>query len=163
MDVELYKEREVIWMKIKKPLIATVMGLSLLCFGTGASAAENDGLIDSGVTQSYKKSKPGTVSIMAAPTNTSTTKVYNHLFDGAYAVSKSSSTAIEDYIYVRSRTFDGPGTLLNSKTSSAYKSSSVSATAKNGSTYIANDWAIGNHTYKLSGYNDVVHETRADW
>ncbi|MED2151474.1 XoxI protein, partial [Bacillus thuringiensis] len=25
------------------------------------------------------------------------------------------------------------------------------------------DYAIGNHTYKLSGYNDVNHETKAFW
>lgn len=150
-------------MKIKKTIIATVMGLSLLCFGTGASAVENDELIDSDVTQSYKQPKPGTVSTMAKSTNRSTVNTYNSIFDGAYAIAKSTSTTIEDYIYVRCRTFNGDGTLLKSTPKSKNKSSSVSATAANGTTYIGNDWAIGNHTYKLSGYNDVVHETRANW
>ncbi|KZE67943.1 hypothetical protein AWM68_17370 [Fictibacillus phosphorivorans] len=149
-------------MKLKKPLFAIVMGISLLSFGTGASAAENDGLVDSSVAQSYKQLKPGTISIMAAPTNTSTTTVYNN-FEGAYAVSKSTSTTTEDYIYAKCRTFNGSGEVLNTKTVSQYDSSYVAAKAVNGTFYIANDWAVGNHTYKLSGYNDVVHETRDDW
>jgi hypothetical protein len=146
-------------MKIKKTLIATVMGLSILSFGTGASAAETNELVDSGKTQSYKQSKSG-ISLMATPTNTSTTTTY---IGSAYAVSKSQSSTTEDYIYVKCRTFNGTGEVMASKTSSEENSSYVSARADNTSFYIADDWAVGNHTYKLSGYNDVIHETRADW
>lgn len=121
-------------------------------------------LVDSDVTQSYKTAKPGTISIMATPTNTSNTNTYVPIFGGAYAVSNSSSTTLEDYIYVKCRTFNGTdGALINSKSTSENKSSYVSARADNGTIYFANDWAIGNHIYKLSGYNDVVHETQANW
>jgi len=152
-------------MKIKKPILATVMGLSILCFGTGASAAENDeGLVDSDVTQSYKQARQGTISIMATPTNSSKTNTYSPLFGGTYAVSSSSSTTAEDYIYAKCRTFNGTdGALIDSKSASAKNTSYISARAENGTLYFGNDWAIGNHTYKLSGYNDVVHETKAYW
>ncbi|PEY98181.1 XoxI protein [Bacillus sp. AFS018417] len=151
-------------MKMKKPLIATVMGLSLLCFGTGASAAETDGVVDSDVIQSNKQAKPGMISTMAVPSNTSNTNTYTPFGGGTYAVSSSSSTTLEDYIYAKCRTFNGTdGSLINSNSASANRSSYISAKANNGTIYFANDWAIGNHTYKLSGYNDVVHETKAYW
>ncbi|USK32119.1 XoxI protein [Bacillus sp. F19] len=151
-------------MKMKKSLISTTLGLSILCFGTGASAAENDALVDSDVTQSIKQAEnPNLIGTMAAPTNSSRTDTYSPFLGGTYAVSKSSSTATEDYIYARARTFNGDGALINSKSASANKTTYICARADNGTIYFGNDWALGNHTYKLSGYKDVVHETKAYW
>ncbi|MFP7474644.1 XoxI protein [Niallia taxi] len=152
-------------MKIRKPLIATILGLSLLSFGTGANAAEIDTSKDSTVIQSSKQLEPGTMSIMAkskAPTNKSTTKVYNNL-NGAYALAKSTSTTKEDYIYAKVRTYHRTGYLMDSKSVSAKKSSSVTAKAENTTTILWGNYAIGNHTYKLKGYKDVVHETKDKW
>ncbi|MDP7991972.1 XoxI protein [Bacillus sp. MHSD_36] len=158
-------------MKIKKSLAVATLGLSVLGFGftSNASAAEVDKadkqpvVVDFDVVQTAKTSNiPGLV-VAAAPTNTSNTTVYTPFLGNPYAVSKSSSSSTEDYIYARSRTFNGDGSLINSKSASANKSSFVSATATNSSIYYGDDYAIGNHTYKLSGYNDVNHETKAYW
>jgi hypothetical protein len=150
-------------MKYKKPLVTTVLGLSILCFGTSASAEQSVKLIDSDTTLSNKQAKSGMISIMASPTNTSNTKVYTQFLGDPYSVSSSSSTTKEDYIYAKSRTFNSDGGLISSKSSSAENSTYASAKAVNGTIVYGNDWAIGNHTYKLSGYNDVIHETQASW
>ncbi|WJE23240.1 XoxI protein [Bacillus cereus] len=158
-------------MKIKKSLAVATLGLSVLGFGftSNASAAEVDAadkqpvLVDFDEVQTAKTStNPGLV-VAAAPNNSSNTTVYTPFLGNPYSVSKSSSSTTEDYIYAKSRTFNGDGSLINSKSNSANKSSYVSATATNSSVYYGDDYAIGNHTYKLSGYNDVNHETKAYW
>lgn len=154
-------------MKLKRAFLATVLGMSVLSFSTGASAAENDKVVDSSSISSGKVvTNPSKVFSMSAstPTNTSNTKTYSPIFGGSYAVSSSSSTVMEDYIYVRCRTFNGSdGSLIDSKSAESNNSSYVSAKANNGTFYFGNDWAIGNHIYKLEGYKDVVHETKAYW
>ena len=97
---------------------------------------------------------------MQAPKNDSNIGVYTP-FLVTYTVAKSKSTTTEDYVYAKARTFNGDGSLVNTKVI-VQKSSFVSATATNTSIYYGDD-AIGNHTYKLSGYNDVNHETKAFW
>ncbi|CJC50627.1 Uncharacterised protein [Streptococcus pneumoniae] len=103
------------------------------------------------------------MTVVAAPKNDSNISVYTPFFGNPYAVAKSNSTTTEDYVYAKARTFNGDGSLVNTKSNSAKKSSFVSATATNTSIYYGDDYAIGNHTYKLSGYNDVNHETKAFW
>lgn len=150
-------------MKFKKPIIAATLGLTLLCFGTGASAAEQDtDLVDSDISQNFKE-PVNPINTYATPENTSRTETHFPFLQTPYAISKSSSTTIEDYIYAKCRTFNGDGSLIKSTTQDAKKASYVSAKAMNSTYYVGNDYAIGNHTYKLSGYKDVVHETKAYW
>ncbi|KWW22123.1 XoxI protein [Peribacillus simplex] len=152
-------------MQFKKSLIITVLGLSIVGFSTGASAANNDGLVDSEVTQSNKQAdNTNLISGRAAkPSNSSRIDVYKPLLGKTYAVAKSSSTVKEDYIYAKARTFNGDGALIKSNSTSAKKTTYTSVRADNGTIYSGNDWAIGNHTYKLKGYKDINHETKAYW
>lgn len=110
-------------MQFKKSLIITVLGLSILGFSTGASAANNDGLVDSEVTQSNKQAdNTNLISGRAAkPSNSSRIDVYKPLLGKTYAVAKSSSTVKEDYIYAKARTFNGDGALIKSNSTSAKK------------------------------------------
>ncbi|AMR06131.1 XoxI protein [Bacillus thuringiensis serovar pingluonsis] len=157
-------------MKVKKTLITTALGLSILSFGatTNANADEintedKQVIVDSDSIQDSKKSENGFLKNLRAPNNTSTVTTYKPLFDNPYAIAKSSSTTKEDYIYAKARAFKSNGSLISSKANSENKSSFVSATVTNSSIYYGGDYAIGNHTYKLSGYNDVNHETKAYW
>lgn len=120
-------------------------------------------LVDFDTIQSAKTSNVSSLTVAAAPKNDSNISVYTPFFGNPYAVAKSKSTTTEDYIYAKARTFNGDGSLVNTKSNNAKKSSYVSATATNTSFYYGDDYAIGNHTYKLNGYNDVNHETKASW
>ncbi|CGF81910.1 XoxI protein [Bacillus sp. N447-1] len=158
-------------MNMKKSLSVTTLGLAVLGFGftNNASASEVDTvdkqpvLVDFDTIQSTKTSSVPSLTVVAAPKNDSNISVYTPFFGNPYAVAKSNSTTTEDYVYAKARTFNGDGSLVNTKSNSAKKSSFVSATATNTSIYYGDDYAIGNHTYKLSGYNDVNHETKAFW
>ncbi|QWH64201.1 XoxI protein (plasmid) [Bacillus mycoides] len=158
-------------MKLKKTLITTSLGLSILSFGvtTNASAEEintedNPAIVDSNSIQDTKKSENVFLKdFKAAPNNASTVTTYAPLFSDPYAVAKSNSTVSEDYIYAKARAFNSNGSLISTNSNSANKSTFVSATAKNSSIYYGGHYAIGNHTYKLSGYSDVNHETKAYW
>ncbi|MBJ8201304.1 XoxI protein [Bacillus cereus] len=158
-------------MNMKKSLSVTTLGLAVLGFGftNNASASEVDTvdkqpiLVDFDTIQSTKTSIIPSLTVAAAPKNDSNISVYTPFFGNPYAVAKSKSTTTEDYVYAKARTFNGDGSLVNTKSNSAKKSSFVSATATNTSIYYGDDYAIGNHTYKLSGYNDVNHETKAFW
>lgn len=120
-------------------------------------------LVDFDTIQSAKTSNVSSLTVAAASKNDSNISVYTAFFGNPYAVAKSKSTTTEDYIYAKARTFNGDGSLVNTKSNNAKKSSYVSATATNTSVYYGDDYAIGNHTYKLNGYNDVNHETKASW
>ncbi|KLA30729.1 MULTISPECIES: hypothetical protein [Bacillus cereus group] len=158
-------------MNMKKSLAVTTLGLAVLGFGftNNASASEVGAadkqpvLVDSDTVQSAKTSNVPSLVVAAAPKNDSNISVYTPFFGNPYAVAKSKSTTTEDYIYAKARTFNGDGSLVNTKSNSAKKSTYVSATATNTSVYYGDDYAIGNHTYKLNGYNDVNHETKASW
>ncbi|WP_242255948.1 XoxI protein [Bacillus cereus group sp. BfR-BA-01379] len=158
-------------MNMKKSLAVATLGLAVLGFGftNNASATEvgtadkQPVLVDSDTVQSAKTSNVPSLTVAAAPKNDSNISVYTPFFGNPYAVAKSKSTTIEDYIYAKARTFNGDGSLVNTKSNSAKKSTYVSATATNTSIYYGDDYAIGNHTYKLNGYNDVNHETKASW
>ncbi|MDA2108853.1 XoxI protein [Bacillus cereus] len=158
-------------MNMKKSLSVTTLGLAVLGFGftNNASASEIDTvdkqpvLVDFDTIQSTKTSSVPSLTIAAAPKNDSNISVYTPFFGNPYAVAKSTSTTTEDYVYAKARTSNGDSSLVNTKSNSAKKSSFVSATATNTSIYYGDDYAIGNHTYKLSGYNDVNHETKAFW
>ncbi|EEL39536.1 hypothetical protein bcere0020_30240 [Bacillus cereus Rock3-29] len=156
---------------MKKSLAVTTLGLAVLGFGftNNASASEVGAadkqpvLVDFDTIQSAKTSNVSSLTVAAAPKNDSNISVYTPFFGNPYAVAKSKSTTTEDYIYAKARTFNGDGSLVNTKSNNAKKSSYVSATATNTSVYYGDDYAIGNHTYKLNGYNDVNHETKASW
>ena len=47
------------------------------------------------------------------------TLAYILLFGNPYAVAKSNSTTTEDYVYAKARTFNGDGSLVNTKSNSA--------------------------------------------
>ncbi|HDX9614091.1 TPA: XoxI protein [Bacillus toyonensis] len=154
-------------MNMKKSLAVTTLGLAVLGFGftNNASASEVGAadkqpvLVDFDTIQSAKTSNVSSLTVAAAPKNDSNISVYTPFFGNPYAVAQSKSTTTEDYIYAKARTFNGDGSLSNN----AKKSSYVSTTATNTSVYYGDDYAIGNHTYKLNGYNDVNHETKASW
>lgn len=157
---------------MKKSLSVTTLGLAVLGFGitNNASASEVDTvdkqpvLVDFDTIQSTKTSSVPSLTIAAAPKNDSNISVYTPFFGNPYAVAKSKSTTTEDYVYAKARTFNGDGSLVNTKSNSAKKSSFVSATGPTQAFIMErDDYAIGNHTYKLSGYNDVNHETKAFW
>lgn len=157
-------------MNLKKPVITAVLGLSVMCFGaTSNASAEEIGkdtkpvLVSSDSVQGLKSSNNPKLSNYAAPTNSSTVNVYTQFLGNPYAIAKSKSTTNEDYIYAKCRAVKKDGTVINTRSESKNKASYVEATATNTSTYYGSDYAIGNHTYKLSGYNDVNHETRAYW
>ncbi|HHY2674279.1 MULTISPECIES: XoxI protein [Bacillus cereus group] len=158
-------------MNMKKSLSVTTLGLAVLGFGftNNASASEVGAadkqpvLVDFDTIQSTKTSNVSSLTVAAAPKNDSNISVYTPFFGNPYAVAQSKSTTTEDYIYAKARTFNGDGSLVNTKSNNAKKSSYVSATATNTSVYYGDDYAIGNHTYKLNGYNDVNHETKASW
>ncbi|MGF9815001.1 XoxI protein [Bacillus toyonensis] len=158
-------------MNMKKSLAVTTLGLAVLGFGftNNASASEVGAtdkqpvLVDFDTIQSAKTSNVSSLTVAATPKNDSNISVYTPFFGNPYAVAKSKSTTTEDYIYAKARTFNGDGSLVNTKNNNAKKSSYVSATATNTSVYYGDDYAIGNHTYKLNGYNDVNHETKASW
>ncbi|MGH1284107.1 XoxI protein [Bacillus toyonensis] len=158
-------------MNMKKSLAVTTLGLAVLGFGftNNASASEVGAadkqpvLVDFDTIQSAKTSNVSSLTVAAAPKNDSNISVYTPFFGNPYAVAQSKSTTTEDYIYAKARTFNGDGSLVNMKSNNAKKSSYVSATATNTSVYYGDDYAIGNHTYKLNGYNDVNHETKASW
>ncbi|PFE10614.1 XoxI protein [Bacillus cereus] len=157
-------------MKLKKPLITTALGLSILSFGVTNNASADEintenkpTIVDSNSIQDSKKSENIFLKDSKAPNNTSTVTTYAPLFSDPYAVAKSSSTVTEDYIYAKARAFNSNGSLISTNSNSANKSSFVSATANNSSIYYGGHYAIGNHTYKLSGYSDVNHETKAYW
>lgn len=156
---------------MKKSLAVTTLGLAVLGFGftNNASASEVGAtdkqpvLVDFDTIQSAKTSNVSSLTVAATPKNDSNISVYTPFFGNPYAVAKSKSTTTEDYIYAKARTFNGDGSLVNTKSNNAKKSSYVSATATNTSVYYGDDYPIGNHTYKLNGYNDVNHETKASW
>lgn len=157
-------------MILKKTLVTTALGLSILSFGVTSQASAEEvnkkeipSIIDSYSIQDAKRPENGILKDLRAPNNTSTVTTYKPLFDNPYAVAKSSSSTKEDYIYAKARAFKSSGSLISSKANSENKSTFVSATVANSSIYYGGDYAIGNHTYKLSGYNDVNHETKAYW
>ncbi|MED3079604.1 XoxI protein [Bacillus wiedmannii] len=158
-------------MNMKKSLAVTTLGLAVLGFGftNNASASEVGAadrqpvLVDYDTVQSAKTSSVPSLTVAAAPKNDSNISVYTPFFGNPYAVAKSKSTTTEDYIYAKARTFNGDGSLVNTKSNNTKKSTYVSATATHTSVYYGDDYAIGNHTYKLNGYNDVNHETKASW
>lgn len=157
-------------MNIKKPLITAVLGLSVVCFGVTSNASAEElnkdtqpVLVDSDTVQGLKSSSNPGLNTLAAPNNSSTVNVYTQFLGNPYAIARSKSTTNEDYIYAKCRAVKKDGTVINTRSDSKNRASYVEATATNTSTYYGSDYAIGNHTYKLSGYNDVNHETRAYW
>ncbi|WP_377436193.1 hypothetical protein [Peribacillus sp. YIM B13477] len=46
---------------------------------------------------------------------------YNPILSTNYAVAKSSSDKIQDYIYARAKTFNGDGSLIKTKSASSTK------------------------------------------
>ncbi|MEG1311978.1 MAG: hypothetical protein RR835_10835 [Peptostreptococcaceae bacterium] len=101
-------------------------------------------------------------TLKAAPKNTSTLSCKDGIVTGTYALAQSSSSTKEDYIYAKTRVYDRHGALNASKVASEKKSSYTSAKAVP-NCLVTNAKAYGNHTYKLSGYKDVYHETIASW
>ncbi|MDY7043707.1 XoxI protein [Virgibacillus sp. M23] len=151
-------------MKLKKVLFFALASFFLFGFSNNASAEEAP-VVDEEVVESIAEPVNNAInnSIQSSYKVRSSIKVYDPLFLTNYAVAKSTTTRNIDYLYARSRTFNGDGGLIKSKSSSAKNSSYASAKAKNGTIYSKDDWAIGNHTYKDSGYKTIKHETRAEW
>ncbi|MGG0464608.1 XoxI protein [Priestia aryabhattai] len=167
-------------MKVKKSLIAAVAGVSILCFSSGVNA-------ETGIETGSKSIDTAQVLIdpetavnsdteVAVPqpdgyTASAATKKYTtnsnttvHVRLGmAYATSYSKATVAQDYIYVKCRTYNGDGSLIHSNKASEKKSGYVSVKTDNGTAYYGNDYAMGNHTYKKKGYNDINKETKVKW
>lgn len=79
-------------------------------------------------------------------------------------ISKSEADYQHDTIGVRGRIFDKNGGQLFSKSST--ESNSTIASVKIIDTtapIIKDDTAMGNHTYKRSGFKDTFPETKARW
>ena len=99
----------------------------------------------------------GKLSTMAAPTYNSEVDIVERLLSPYRVVAKSSSTYFIDYIYVKARAYDENGKLTDSGSDSDTNSSYVA-------TFADAKWhkvtGYGNHTYKHTGYKDVVHETK---
>ncbi|EJR64453.1 hypothetical protein IIO_01777 [Bacillus cereus VD115] len=116
---------------MKKSLAVTTLGLAVLDFGftNNASASEVGAadkqpvLVDFDTIQSAKTSNVSSLTVAAAPKNDSNISVYTPFFGNPYAGAKSKSTTTEDYIYAKARTFNGDGSLVNTKSNNAKKSS----------------------------------------
>ena len=83
-----------------------------------------------------------------------------------YVVVGSEATRPIDYIYAKARSYDSDGVLMDTDSNSETNSSFVSATADyiKGSMIFDNDsWGLGNHTYRESGFKDIIHETKDEW
>ncbi|WP_221569302.1 hypothetical protein [Alkalihalobacillus sp. TS-13] len=59
--------------------------------------------------------------------------------------------------------YDGSGYVLNTGEDEAKNARYAGARADNGTSYTGSDYAYGNHVYKTSGYEDVIHETYDEW
>ncbi|GMQ57984.1 hypothetical protein AN1V17_23790 [Vallitalea sediminicola] len=95
----------------------------------------------------------------STPTNTSNIECIDPFLANSYAIAKSSSTVMEDYIYAKCRIYNGgDDSLVSSTEEDENYSSFVSAKAIDSGFY-SDDYAYGNHIYKLEGYKDVIHET----
>ncbi|MGG4266437.1 hypothetical protein [Peribacillus simplex] len=85
---------------MKRLLMITVLGLSILCSTTGASAAETEVLLDSDAMLSIQQTDgTGSTSANAAKL-------------------KGFSTVKEDYIYAQAKTFNGDGSLIKTNSQS---------------------------------------------
>ncbi|KGX85735.1 hypothetical protein [Pontibacillus litoralis] len=160
------KSRKLSKIVLSTVLIFSIIGVGSVAFADPKPKETNDAIIDKSqkpeiVTAKVSKDKSKkTFSASATPTNTSTTTAYTPWGDN-YAVSKSESTIQEDYISAKNRTYNGTdGSLIDSDFNEQNHSSYISAKAYNDTTYYGNDWAVGNHVYKESGYKDVIHETK---
>ncbi|PAK43352.1 XoxI protein [Peribacillus simplex] len=150
-------------MKLKRSLFITALGLSILGSATGASAAETEGLVNSQET-SFTQEPDGTGSTILAKNKVRMSlSTYNPILSTNYAVAKSSSDKIQDYIYARAKTFNGDGSLIKTKSASSTKTDYIVVKTLNDSTYFRNDFAIGTHTFKLKGYKTVNGQTKAYW
>jgi len=170
-------------MKVKKSLIAAVAGVSILCFSSGANAettasassqmtVESQALADGAKTihadvETASAVSDGTGDYQASAKSKkvmTTSTVTTHVkWSAAYATASSKSSSLASYIYVKCRTFDSDGTVIQSNSKSEKNSSYVGVKTNNGTLYYGNDWAVGNHTYKHKGKKDVVKETKAKW
>ncbi|ARO57953.1 Uncharacterized protein B5E38_0324 [Bacillus cereus] len=158
-------------MNMKKSLSVTTLGLAVLGFGftNNASASEVDTvdkqpvLVDFDTIQSTKTSSVPSLTIAAAPKNDSNISVYTPFLVTPMQLLNRNQLRPKTMFMQKQELSMAMAHFLIRKSNSAKKSSFVSATATNTSIYYGDDYAIGNHTYKLSGYNDVNHETKAFW
>ncbi|MBK5446906.1 MULTISPECIES: hypothetical protein [unclassified Peribacillus] len=150
-------------MKLKRSLLITALGLSILSSATGASAAETEGLVNS-QEKSFTQVPDGTGgSILAKNKVHGKLTTHSPFGGGAYAVAKSSSNKIQDYIYARAKTFNGDGSLIKTNSASSKKADYIGVKTMNGTAYFGNDWAVGTHIFKLKGYKDITGQTKAYW
>lgn len=100
---------------MKRSLFITALGISILGSATVASAAETEGLVNSQET-SFTQEPDGTGSTILAKNKVRMSlSTYNPIISTNYAVAKSSSDKIQDYIYARAKTFNGDGSLIKTK------------------------------------------------
>ncbi|HDX9529953.1 TPA: XoxI protein [Bacillus thuringiensis] len=158
---------------MKKVLASStvIFGLSVSMLGT-VQADATDGTLYKTETSihdyteatekiTYKELIGVNSATLAAPTNTSKTTAKLWAAGKPYGVSTSSSSIKEDSIYAQNRLIKGSGVTIGSNSNTAKKSSYASASVTHPNLLPGiGDYAVGNHTYKTSGYKTVYHETK---
>lgn len=161
---------------LKKTVLITGLSFAMLAGGGVAGAAKNqnsgDKLVDlAPVEQKATESQPLNNTKVASLSGSSYTA--NSNISGSFsnwrpdatslhATASSDVTRAIDYVYAKARIFENGG-VVGSSSDTSKGSSYAGATAKGPSGFVTwdND-ARGNHTYKDSGYKDIIHETYTD-
>ncbi|MFB6467403.1 hypothetical protein ACE38V_11400 [Cytobacillus sp. Hz8] len=153
-------------MSLKKIALSSSVGLGIFLSSMPVFAAEAEPtLIEFGEpVEQYQLplNMEGVLSAQATISVSSNLECKEPLFSGNYALGSSSATVKEDSIYVKVRTFNGDGSLIDSGSATEKSSTFVSAKA-NSSIFFGDDYAISNHTYKKSGYETITSELKAYW
>ncbi|MGL5752966.1 MAG: hypothetical protein ACRCXT_20665 [Paraclostridium sp.] len=163
-------------MKFKKTLISNlvllgVLASPILSFADVPPSKEvystNNKMVDTRLIphkSTIRESLPGVIqNLKANPVNTSNIDTKRGIASGTFALAKSSSSVKEDYIYAKVRVYDKYGAINGKPVESSEKKSSYTSAKAVPTCNINGAYAYGNHTYKLSGYKDVFHETKSFW
>jgi hypothetical protein len=157
---------------MKKTVLITGLAFALISGGGVAGAAKNQNhgnkIVDlSPVEQKSTQSQSLDNSLNAMSGGSYTV---NSSIDGSFSTWRADSEALHatavsdvtraiDYVYAKARVFENGG-VVGSASDTSKGSSYAGATAKGPAGFVTwdND-ARGNHTYKDSGYKDIIHET----
>lgn len=158
----------------KKTVLITGLSLAMLAGGGVAGASKNNNKVDQIVdltpvphkTTESQSLENNTLATSQSGGSYSVTSNIKGSFsnwrpdaESLHATASSDVTRAIDYVYAKARIFENGG-VVGSASDTSKGSSYAGATAKGPSGFVTwdND-ARGNHTYKDSGYKDIVHET----
>ncbi|MFC0560826.1 hypothetical protein [Halalkalibacter alkalisediminis] len=163
---------------MKKMVSTLIIGVALMGFSSPSLADSEDVtvkkiktveiiggeevLVEGEEISSYETSENEFSIFSTAGNRTASIVAKKPVFSKFYATATSKADYQQDTIGARVRAFNGSGTQLAQDSKSESKTTQTSATAYPGSVG-PSGYAIGNHTFKRSGYTDWYPETRTNF